>query len=292
VTGFDVVIPCYDDAAGLEVAQASAWDAGASRVIVVDDGSSAPIGVRGRTELIRQENAGVSSARNRGIERTTSEWVVFLDSDDRLLPEIARAVDHAAGLNAASLVVAKTIIGLGGTREDTRFPPEWTAGVLGSSAEVFRPSTLFGGSGFSVSRKVIDAGVRFDTRLVSVNDLDFIYRAAVCGDVALWPEPALEVVIADEVRRTAEGRPNLTSLERFDETVRNMLRVYTSHLGPETSGWIRENWRVYLKKYARIGTSRSVWRELHAFGRDAGWRPPARYSVRFGINRARARLGI
>ncbi len=37
--------------------------------------------------LIRQENRGLSEARNRGLEEAKGDYVVFLDSDDRLLPE-------------------------------------------------------------------------------------------------------------------------------------------------------------------------------------------------------------
>ncbi|QYZ79904.1 glycosyltransferase family 2 protein [Methanofollis formosanus] len=67
-------------------------------VIVVDDGSTdngAEI-VRGfddpRISLIQQKNAGVSSARNRGIEATRAELIAFLDADDEWMPNHLRTL--------------------------------------------------------------------------------------------------------------------------------------------------------------------------------------------------------
>lgn len=64
-------------------------------VIVVDDGSSddtpevlAPL--RNRIRYIRQENRGLSGARNRGIAESRGELIAFLDADDQWRPEKLR----------------------------------------------------------------------------------------------------------------------------------------------------------------------------------------------------------
>lgn len=60
--------------------------------IVVDDGSTDDTSqviklFRNKVKYIYQENQGAGVARNRGIEETTGEWIAFLDSDDRWLPD-------------------------------------------------------------------------------------------------------------------------------------------------------------------------------------------------------------
>ena len=63
----------------------------AAEVIVVDDGSTDETccGIEREfpeVSLLRQENRGVSAARNRGVAAATGDWIAFLDSDDEWLP--------------------------------------------------------------------------------------------------------------------------------------------------------------------------------------------------------------
>ena len=63
-------------------------------IIIVDDGSNIQFFeavkqlVKGidRLKLFRQDNMGVSSARNKGVEFASGEYVTFVDSDDEISP--------------------------------------------------------------------------------------------------------------------------------------------------------------------------------------------------------------
>ena len=87
-----VVIPCYNGAAYLaEAIQSGLMQSHSSvEVLVIDDGSTdgSPAIAQGYpVRYIRQENRGLSSARNTGIAQSRGQYLVFLDADDRLLPD-------------------------------------------------------------------------------------------------------------------------------------------------------------------------------------------------------------
>jgi len=88
-----VVIPCYNQADFLDEAIESALAQTYSHreVLVVDDGSTdntpKVTGGYAGVRYVRQKNSGVSTARNTGWKQSRGEYLVFLDADDRLLPE-------------------------------------------------------------------------------------------------------------------------------------------------------------------------------------------------------------
>ncbi|MEO8481904.1 MAG: glycosyltransferase family 2 protein [Acidobacteriota bacterium] len=92
-----VVIPCHNAEAWLAETLASvAAQAVPLEVIVVDDGStdrSASVAAQAAfpVRLIRQQQNGVSAARNTGTAAATGEYIQYLDADDVLEPQTLAA---------------------------------------------------------------------------------------------------------------------------------------------------------------------------------------------------------
>jgi hypothetical protein len=95
---FSVIIPAYNSAKTLarsiDSVLAQTWPA--HEIIVVDDASSDGIGEVTKAYgtqiryLRREHNAGVSAARNYGVEQATGDWLAFLDADDWYFPDRLR----------------------------------------------------------------------------------------------------------------------------------------------------------------------------------------------------------
>ena len=88
---FSVVIPVYNkaDTLALSVESVLRQTFGDYEIVIVDDGSRDGIDAvvsqwagNEKIRLIRQENAGVSVARNTGIKSAAGEFICFLDADD------------------------------------------------------------------------------------------------------------------------------------------------------------------------------------------------------------------
>src|ERR1700683_5783441 len=92
-----VIIPTFNHAHFLVDAITSVLEQTrqADEIIVVDDGSiddpATVVAQFQRVRLIRQDNRGLSAARNTGLRGCKTSHVVFLDADDRLFPTALQA---------------------------------------------------------------------------------------------------------------------------------------------------------------------------------------------------------
>lgn len=69
-----------------------------------------------RVRLISQPNGGCAAARNRGLDEMQGDYLMFVDSDDRLCPDACRQM--LAALGESDLVIAHYYFELGETQAE------------------------------------------------------------------------------------------------------------------------------------------------------------------------------
>ena len=100
-----IIIPCYNVEKYLEDCLSSVVSQTYNNleIIVINDGSSDSTpkivdkfsALDSRIIAIHQENRGVSESRNLGIKKSSGEYICFIDSDDKVLPQyIERMVEY------------------------------------------------------------------------------------------------------------------------------------------------------------------------------------------------------
>ena len=108
-----IIIPVYnaEDYLARCVSSIMAQDFDSYEVILVDDGSSDSSSLicdrysssDVRIQTIHKNNSGVSSARNAGIELAKGEYLMFVDSDDALMPGALKSMFE--GLDGEDMVL-------------------------------------------------------------------------------------------------------------------------------------------------------------------------------------------
>ena len=214
---FSVIIPTFNRRDFLEKAVRSVLSQTCDdfELIIVDDGSTDGTQdlIRSfsdsRLEYIFQSNRGVSSARNRGLEKASGRFMAFLDSDDRWRAEkLERSLWHIRHYPKISVFHTNEIWyrkGLLLAQKKKHAKP---------SGRVYKKALAL--CCISISTAVVEKSVfketgRFDESLEACEDYDLWLRITNRYEVRLIPE---ELTIKDG------GRPDQLSstvwgLDRF-----------------------------------------------------------------------------
>ncbi len=192
--GVSVVIPAYNYARFLETAVRStlAQRHPALEVIIIDDGStdSTPdLCHRLRGEFpalryIRQENAGLSAARNAGIRNANHPFVAFLDADDEWLPEMLETIMAEFSRQPASV----PLVACNSLRVDPAGAPVGEKITAPRGDRYFTAADILMKTRFMPSCAVVRRGCfaacgEFDTTLRSSEDRDLWIRLATLAPV-------------------------------------------------------------------------------------------------------------
>ena len=147
-----------------------------------------------RILVIHQENAGVSAARNAGLEAATGEYIAFVDSDDWIAPDMYEIMLQDIERNHADCVFCGYTI-VQDCEEKAGLPKK--AGLV-SRVEALEQSLLAtpdrsGYQGYlwnKMVRKAVIGTTRLDSSITMCEDLNFTIEVLMnCQTVFLNPKP-------------------------------------------------------------------------------------------------------
>ena len=190
-----LVMPAFDAERTVGAAISSAlWQTYRDlEVVVVDDGSRDATGEIAAAfpepvRLVRQENGGVASARNRGIAESRGELIAFCDADDVLLPRHLEALlqifDRAGGIATSNCYwLFPGGIHPARTRYKGNFPRPERQRLAILEQDFVLTMSLF-------PKALWEEIGPFDEELIVAEDWDFWLRAIYAGHrVSLQPRP-------------------------------------------------------------------------------------------------------
>lgn len=167
-------------------------------IIIVDDGSvdetDAIVSYFGnKVQLLKQTRNGVSSARNAGIEKSSSELIAFLDADDSWLPnKLEKQVALFTGDESVGLVHCGMREFDDETGKINALHLDGGEGWLAADIALLeRPAIIGPGGTMLVRRDVFDVVGYFDERLTNGEDWEFCLRVARKYKIGFVAEPLL-----------------------------------------------------------------------------------------------------
>jgi glycosyltransferase involved in cell wall biosynthesis len=224
-------------------------------------------------ELIDQENQGPAAARNAGVRRASGDYLVFLDADDRLLPEkLATQVDFLDRNPQVDVVYSNGIY--------TTYHPDGTVdkqlfseiGFLRKdlstpnvSLKILAIQNAFPLHAAMVRREIVLDTGGFDENLPALEDWEFWYRVAERANFAYMER------ILVEYRNLPTGRSSdKTSYRLAFQTISERIAGSDSFHGlPEK---IRSDfyfcWGLTELQFEDVQSARCMFRKALTYDRS------------------------
>jgi glycosyltransferase involved in cell wall biosynthesis len=297
-----VIIPCYNGAGFLSEAIESVL---AQRypdleTIVVDDGSTDnSLAIAAQYPEIRsisQRNAGVAAARNTGLRYSAGEYIVFLDQDDRLLPDAlesnlncllahsscAFGFGDAQFIDAAGTPLSESACAALGVPQRTSSPHEGTQHYI----SLLRGNYILTPGVIMHRRRILEVLSGFDPRFGPATDFDLNLRIArshpICHNNTLVLQKRLHlgnhsrnyaaslrytITMLREQKRWAKRNGYYATVRRMnahwyeDVAGKSLLKQILTDIRLHRDWGITWTGTLALLRYAPLLPARCVWRQ-------------------------------
>jgi glycosyltransferase involved in cell wall biosynthesis len=194
-------------------------------LIVVDDGSNDGTGkalasYKDRFIYRRQNNQGVSAARNHGLRQACGQWIAFLDSDDLWLPKKLETQMQFFSQNPEALICQTEEIWI---RNGRRVNPQkkhqkWSGPIFAPSLRlcIVSPSAVM------IKKDLFEQVGFFDEGLPACEDYDLWLRISAQYPIYLIDQPLI-VKRGGHPDQLSRSTP---SLDRF--RIRALIKILNS----------------------------------------------------------------
>lgn len=206
-------------------------------LILVDDGSPDNCGAicdeyaarDSRIKVIHQENAGVSAARNAGLDIATGTYLGFVDSDDWIEPELYETMIAQMGETQADVVAC----GIDYRSENGEFirdgltSDQWYQDRDLLACVYGMPNPLGGGCCNKLFRRSVVGNCRFQKSVSLAEDWLYLFESLrLCGSCRKIPGIYYHVT---ERLGSASRTENPAALFRAVASSRHMLELAQTH---------------------------------------------------------------
>lgn len=229
-------------------------------MIIVDDGSTDNTkevieSIKDdRIHYYSKQNGGPSKARNYGIKRTKGEWIMYLDSDDELLPRcIETMLKWLAKSPSAVFAFPRSTRTLElyengklikSIDDSADTPPEFTI------QDIFNRKAGFSPNGFMHLRRLFDEGIAWDEDLALMEDWELMLNIG-----ENYPNGFLYVPVVLQRYTQRFGSDNLVSGTQYDSWAGAFEYIYRKHKNDKMMAgqtWYPEKvnkWKKRQKEY-------------------------------------------
>jgi glycosyltransferase involved in cell wall biosynthesis len=245
-------------------------------IILVDDGSTDSSGricdkweqLHANIVCIHQTNAGVSTARNAGLDKASGEYIIFCDADDMMLPDmIVRLYDIVTTYKADMGVCSYTQTYPSNLEADTS--DSYEVDIIDNSN--MRQKVIYERNGYlwnKIFRSDILHSMRFDTNLAYMEDALFVHQylmkisKVACTSKPLYmhrdnPDGIMKVVLSDKKLTLMVADERIYDLfvnNNVDKTLQrkvwnDLIKAYAISLKKVTlsSDKSLKHWKQYIK---------------------------------------------
>lgn len=227
-------------------------------LLLVDDGSKdqSPIicdeyaKADARVKVFRQENGGVSSARNLGLDHAKGEWITFIDSDDYIT---GGYLDGVVGREADLLVKGYKSFTPNGIEKTRTVEELGTIKGFSNFLNHFLTDSIIRCPWAKFyKRKIID-NIRFLHDMMIGEDACFVFLyLARCNQYAVLPEGEYMVRLANEPDEVKYG----ISVDYAAQSLRHLQNAY--HRLVLSHGICKKKFLEYIGYFKRI--SKADWK--------------------------------